>query len=243
MNIKVIGQTNTGLVRGHNEDSFWFDSELGVAIVSDGMGGHAAGEVASLIAVESFKKVITARFTRSETIEDVKTLLSNSIGLANQEVLISMKNESSQQGMGATAVCACYWDKLYIIANIGDSRAYYIDKDKISQITKDDSLVQKYVDDGIINEEQARVHPQKNVITRHIGGHKDATPEIYTVEAVPNSKLLLCSDGLNSVMTDNEIFTIVNNAVDSETACEILISKTLEYGAPDNVTVVIFEIR
>ena len=243
MDVQVYGETHTGLVRDHNEDSFWLDAGLGAAIVSDGMGGHAAGEIASAITVESFKRVIEARLPKASSLDDVKKLLSNSIGLANQEVLIAMKGSISKQGMGATAVCACFREGTFVIANIGDSRSYMIESGEISRLTRDDSLVQQFLDDGIIGEDQARVHPHKNIITRYIGSKKGAQPVITTGKAESGCRVLLCSDGLNGVVTDEEILTITGGASSIETACKDLIKKTLDYGAPDNVTVVIFETR
>ncbi len=241
MSLHLYGETHTGIKRDHNEDSLWFDAGYGAAIVSDGMGGHAAGEVASAITVESFKKVIEARFRKASSHGEVVKLLSNSIGLANQELLIAIKESATQRGMGATAVCACLWEGTYTVANIGDSRTYMIKNGGISLLTKDDSLVQKFVDDGIINEEEARNHPQKNIITKYVGSKKTPQPSISTVKAEPGNRMLLCSDGLSGVLTDDEILRITAGALSIETACKDLIDATLNHGAPDNVTVVIFE--
>jgi len=241
MSLHLYGETHTGIKRDHNEDSLWFNAGYGAAIVSDGMGGHAAGEVASAITVESFKKVIEARLQKASSRSDIEKLLSNSIGLANQEVRIAIKECASRSGMGATAVCACFRDGIFTIANVGDSRAYMIKNGEISLLTKDDSLVQKFVDDGIINEEEARGHPQKNIITQYVGSSKIPQPSMSIVKAEPGSRMLLCSDGLSGVVVDEEILRITAGASSIETACKDLIDATLNHGAPDNVTVVIFE--
>ena len=241
MKLSLSGLTHTGHVRDHNEDSFWISPELGAAIVSDGMGGHAAGEVASAITVESFKKVVASRLPKATTIDDVITILSNSIGLANQEVTIAGKKKTAMRTMGATAVCACLWNETFAVANIGDSRAYLIQGGTITRLTKDDSFVQQLIDGGFIDEEEARFHPNKNIVTRHIGSMKDAVPSLSTVRVEAGYRMLLCSDGLNSAVTDEEILGIVSGAETAETVCRMLIDRTLENDAPDNVTVVVFE--
>ena len=241
MHFKISGLTETGLVRDHNEDSYWISPELGAAIVSDGMGGHAAGEVASAITVESFRKVVTSRFPKASTIDDVITILSNSIGLANQEVTIAAKKNTAIRTMGATAVCACLWNETFVVANIGDSRAYLIQGGTITRLTRDDSFVQQLIDGGFIDEEEARFHPNKNVITRYIGSTKDIVPTISTVHVEVGYRMVLCSDGLISVVTDEEILGIVSGAVTTESVCRELVDRTLENGAPDNVTVIVFE--
>jgi len=241
MNVTLSGLTDTGLKRDHNEDSFWISQELGAAIVSDGMGGHAAGEVASSITVESFKKVVAARLLKATSTDDVITILSNSIGLANQEVILAGKSKSAVRTMGATAVCACLRSDTFVVANIGDSRAYLIQSGTITRLTKDDSYVQQLIDSGSISEEEARFHPNKNIVTRYIGSKSTTVPFFSTVHVEAGYRMVLCSDGLTGVVTDEEILGIVSGAGTAETACRMLIDRTLEGGAPDNVTVVVFE--
>ncbi|MFC1606980.1 Stp1/IreP family PP2C-type Ser/Thr phosphatase [Candidatus Latescibacterota bacterium] len=242
MKFELTGMTHTGLARKHNEDSFWLDNDLGAAIVSDGMGGQAAGEVASAITVESFKKVFTLRLPRASSQSDIVTMLANSVGLANQEVIITMQKNPTQSNMGATSVSACLWRGYFTISNVGDSRAYLIDKGSISQLTKDDSVVQRMIDDGLLDEEGARTHPNRNLITQYIGNKKPYKPAVTTFEAVSGQIVLLCSDGLSGLVTDDEILSIVTSSQSPDDACNKLIKATLEKGAHDNVTVVLFAI-
>jgi len=241
MTVTAAGLSDVGKKRKINEDSYHIDPERGLFIVADGMGGHAAGEVASAITVESFKKVVTSRLPKAMSIDDVITILSNSIGLANQEVTIAAKKNTAIRTMGATAVSACLWNETFVVANIGDSRAYLIQGGTITRLTRDDSFVQQLIDGGFIDEEEARFHPNKNIVTRHIGSMKDAVPSLSTVHVEAGYRMVLCSDGLNSAVTDEEILGIVSGAETAETVCRMLIDRTLENGAPDNVTVVVFE--
>jgi len=241
MTVRIAGATHQGAVRDHNEDCYWIDNELQAAIVSDGMGGHAAGEVASAITVDSFKKVVAMRLSRARSINDVKKVLSNSVGLANQEVRIASQAQEEQRRMGATAVCACLWNRSFVVASIGDSRAYLILDGSITRLTRDDSIVQRLVEGGYIGETQARIHPQKNLITRHIGGEEKAIPAITILEVDAGFRMLLCSDGLTGELRDEEILTVVESAGSVEEACEDLIAAALDRGAADNVTAVMFE--
>ena len=241
MELTIYGQTDVGLIRDHNEDSFWYDKELKSAIVSDGMGGHAAGEIASAIAVHSFEKIISSQIPGAETLDDVEKAILSSIGFANQEVWRTVQKEPSKAGMGATVVGACLWREVCIIGYIGDSRAYLIRSRNIYQITKDHSFVQELVDIGAITEKAALSHPQRNVITRAIGADKDETGDIVTADTIPGDIILLCSDGLTAVLEDREILDIVIQSKSLEIICRSLIEKTLIGGAPDNVTVVLMK--
>lgn len=242
MNVQVHGATHTGKVRDHNEDSLWYSTEHAAGIVSDGMGGHAAGEVASSITVESFRRVVGSRLSTAGSVDDVARIVSNSMGLANQEVHVAVQEDESRASMGATCVCACVWNGSLVVGNIGDSRAYMLSDGRLEQLTRDDSFVQKLLDDGVIEEAQAKVHPSRNMIVKYIGGDKVAEPAVTMHELTRGDRVLLCSDGLTGVVQDDAISDILGGGNTLEETCGRLIEATLDNGAPDNVTVVVFEV-
>jgi PPM family protein phosphatase len=238
---KICGKTDVGLEREHNEDSLWFEESLGAAIVADGLGGERAGEVASALTVEMFKKVVSASLSQAESIKDVKTILSSSLSLAGQEIVKSARENPEKEGMGSTAVCVCFRNDHWVVANIGDSRAYLVRDGKMIQLTKDHSYVQDLVDKGFISQEQALIHPYRNIITRHVGMAEGAEADFSDMESLPGDICLLCSDGLSGVLSDEEISGILTGEKPLPEKCEELIMKTLDSGAPDNVTVVVLE--
>jgi PPM family protein phosphatase len=241
LNVKMCGKTDRGLQRDKNEDSFWFDENLGAAIVADGLGGARAGEVASSMTVEMFKKVVSASLSKAESVKDVETIFSGSLSLAGQEILKSGEENPELNGMGSTAVCVSLWKNRWVIAHIGDSRAYLVHEGKMIQLTKDHSFVQDLLDKGLITPEQVHTHPYRNLITRHVGMQGTAKADFADLEAAAGDLCLLCSDGLSGVLSDKEILTILTDGITFEKKCDSLIKKTLEYGAPDNVTVVVVE--
>jgi PPM family protein phosphatase len=241
LNVKMCGNTDRGLVRDTNEDSFWYDENLGAAIVADGLGGARAGEVASAVTVDMFQKFVTASLSQAVSVEDVKAILSGSLSRAGQKILKSAGENPELDGMGSTAVCVCFRNNRWVIAHIGDSRAYLVHEGKMIQQTKDHSFVQNLLDRGLITPEQAHFHPYRNLITRHVGMQGGAEADFAVLEAATGDICLLCSDGLSGVLSDDEISAILSGKMPLAEKCEELIKRTLEYGAPDNITVVIAE--
>jgi len=243
--LNYFGSTDVGKVRKNNEDSFitkLYDNGLFIAIVADGMGGHAAGEYASSIAIES----ISSSFDEISDVliscnaRKIKTELKKILNRANSEVASKAKESSELNGMGTTVVmCVIIKDKIYI-ANVGDSRCYVIDK-TIRQITKDHSLVAELIDAGVITKEQANDHPQRNIITRAIGTDLDVDPDIFVIKLESAIKLLLCSDGLTNMISDNTIFNVLNTEPTCNDAVNSLIDKANKRGGNDNITAVIIE--
>ncbi|MFC1692610.1 Stp1/IreP family PP2C-type Ser/Thr phosphatase [Candidatus Latescibacterota bacterium] len=235
----IFGQTHQGIKKNHNEDSFWYDESLGAAIVSDGMGGEAAGEIASRITVETFKDSLRFKLQNAESLIEVKAVIANSISESNLEVLSSSKKSPAFHRMGATAVCACLWNESFVVANIGDSRAYLVREGRIKQLTTDHSFIRKLLEKGAISREEALTHPQRNRITRYIGNKENARADFFDIAALPGDFLILCSDGLSSVVPENDMLNIVRKNPSIGEMAEEFIQKTLEGGAPDNVTVVL----
>lgn len=244
--MNYFGSTDVGKVRKNNEDSFitkLYDNGLFIAIVADGMGGHAGGEYASSIAIESISSsfdeisdVLISYNTRK-----IKTEFKKILNRANLEVA-SKANESSElNGMGTTVVmCVIIKDKIYI-ANVGDSRFYVVDKD-IRQITKDHSLVAELIDAGVITKEQAKDHPQRNMITRALGTDSEVDPDLFVLKTEPKMKLLLCSDGLNNMVSDKKIFEIMSTEPTCEASVNMLIESAKKNGGNDNITAVVVEL-
>lgn len=227
--------TDIGTVRNDNQDSMrveWLDEAAALAVVCDGMGGAKAGSTASRMAVDEFVRAVKAGGRR-----DWPETLLQAVRRANKSVFEASLRDPRYEGMGTTLVSALVTPERIFIVNVGDSRCYQILEGEISQITRDHSLVEDLLDQGNITREQARVHPQKNLITRALGVERSVKADIFER---PNQGgyLLLCSDGLSNIVTDEELrWEVV--AEDKESCCRRLLHLALERGAPDNVTAII----
>ena len=250
---KVGWQTDVGKVRETDED-FVSVLELGSAFgtvhllaVADGMGGHAKGEVASKLATKEMCKVWGESFSKIAVPElfdkgaDFESVLEKGIKKANEEILEYTSKNPEASGMGTTTVCAIV-DELgrVTIANVGDSRAYVIsDKSGIRQETKDHSFVQGLLDKNEINEEEARNHPNKNVITKALGLSPSLEPDIKTVQLKNDESLLLCCDGVNAHLSDDDIKKIVQETPDPQHACKKIVDMANDKGGTDNISLII----
>jgi protein phosphatase len=221
--------TNVGNVRGHNEDCYLADPELGLWLVADGMGGHASGEVAS---------DIVAR-TIGEVVGNGKDL-ADAVQKAHKSVLGSVDKGIGKPGMGSTVVAVHVRDGNYRLAWVGDSRAY-LWNNGLQQISKDHSLVQMLVDAGNLTEEEAMTHPKKNLIYQHLGAKDVDEVNIGILEGqlYRNQKILLCSDGLSDEISRQEIADVLRAGNDDQQITDDLISKVLGGAAEDNVTIVV----
>lgn len=226
-------QSDVGRVRRQNEDSFAVREDLGLWVVADGMGGAAAGEVASAIAVD-----VIARETEGGAALDA------AIAEANHAILDAAESGRGRAGMGCTVVAARFSGPDYTVAWVGDARAY-LWGDGLKRLSHDHSRVQELLDAGMISDEEARRHPQRSVITRVLGGPDGtaAAPEQVSGSLQPGQGLLLCSDGLTSEVADEDIARVLNGGLaskrDGEAAVDRLISLALDRGGSDNVTVVL----
>ena len=232
----IHGLTDIGKKRTLNEDSFYFESQRKgfIMIVSDGMGGHNAGEVASSMAVKEIME-----FSKTNNIfQDPEVGLRKAVSYANKKIYKASCKKATLSGMGATVVVAVGNSKKVCIANVGDSRAYLISKDKISQITKDHSYVYELVKNGLITPEEAKSHPRRNEILKALGIAPEVYPDIFCLDTEKTDKLLLCTDGLTSHVSDEEIFTLVNR-YSRKAATEALVKLANENGGLDNITVVL----
>ncbi len=240
--IKAWGITHKGCVRTQNQDAYYLDvlsQELAVGLVCDGMGGARAGNIASMLAVEAFVEALQQ--LPPGTPEDPEALLAQGSTSANTVVYHRARTDPGCRGMGTTMVAALVTGNLAYLLNIGDSRAYHITGGGIEKVTRDHSLVEDMVRRGDITPEEARNHPQKNLITRALGTEEHVRADYYHQRLAPGESLLLCSDGLSNVVSDQEMLYEVLHGGPVGECCHRLLDIALSRGAPDNVTCVLFQ--
>ena len=239
--VKISANTDVGVQRQSNQDSYTV-GELadGVvfAVVCDGMGGHAGGNVASSTATKRIAEEIKKNYRENMSSASVKNMIEASVVLANLDILDEAEKNSELEGMGTTAVVAVISPEVCVVANIGDSRCYHIEGDLITQVTKDHSLVQEMVDAGLISKEDALHHPRKNIITRALGIGEDVNTDFFDIEFKAGDKLLLCTDGLTNHVSDTGIVQIINE-VDADMSADVLIALANMNGGSDNITAVV----
>lgn len=234
--MKVVSATNVGNYRKNNEDSYLINESKNLYILADGMGGHLAGERASKMATE----IITSDFENArevKKIEDAIEILSSSIRDANRKIFISSEEHEDYRGMGTTLSCGIILDDVLVYSNIGDSRIYKINRD-MEQITRDDSFVNYLMEIGEITEEEAKVHPKKNVLTKAMGTTEDIDVSVNTLKIEKNDIFLFCSDGLTNMIPDEEIFKIIKENT-PEVAKDKLLDLALKNGGMDNITFIL----
>ena len=238
--MEVWSMTDVGLVRKENQDAFAVcqheESGHTLCVVCDGMGGAAGGRLASRIAVDTFMLEMQKVLRQDMTPEQLREASSYAVTLANRAIRDAAEASVDCRGMGTTLVSAVSYDGGAVISNVGDSRAYRITADGIARITKDHSLVERMVDRGDITAEEARHHPNRNLITRALGPDMSALSDEYICPLGPGEFLLLCSDGLSNLMDDQEILFEVVHGVNKQHCCKRLLNIAKNRGAPDNVT-------
>ena len=245
--MKLYGVTDVGRVRRDNQDSYAIRQLGGGAallVVCDGMGGARAGSVASSVAVETFADAVEEAMAGGvpEELTLREQALCAACRAANEKVNRLSRENRDYDGMGTTLVAALAAPDGVYFVNVGDSRGYVLSNTSIHQVTVDHSLVQLLVERGEITPAQARVHPQKNLITRALGVDSQVECDVIWVEPAPGSRLLLCSDGLTNVLEDETILGLSGETAEPERLCRTLLELTLERGAPDNVTVALAQL-
>ncbi|MBQ1242071.1 MAG: Stp1/IreP family PP2C-type Ser/Thr phosphatase [Oscillospiraceae bacterium] len=241
--MRAWGMTDIGLLRHENQDTFAVAhgpvaGQL-IAVVCDGMGGAQAGQVASSIAVRTFVAELRTLLTEDMSVEQLRELCSYCVAKANTAVHSSAKENPELHGMGTTLVSAVNFGNTLVICNVGDSRAYKVGEKGIERVTRDHSVVEGLIESGNITEEQARTHPNRNLITRALGPEASIVCDVYNVELQAGEYLLLCSDGLVVTVTDEEMYEVIRSAASEADALERLLALSKEHGAPDNVTAVL----
>ncbi len=253
MTVQVAGKSDVGCVRTNNEDNFGYDTRFdgfGVFIVCDGMGGQAAGEVASKMGVDSvlayFRSARDGNFpTVGRTFEGVQPLanaLASAIQLANQRIHERASNDTAHAGMGSTIVGALVKGNYVALAHVGDSRIYLIREGKIQQLTNDHSLVMEQVRRGLITLEEAEQSEMQNIIIRALGSEEGVEPDVDEMIARPGDILLLATDGLTKHVKDPHMLELVQKSATLEQACDKLIQAAKDHGGDDNITVVMVKI-
>lgn len=239
--MQIIGRSEKGPIRAENQDAFRV-VDLGgqscFAVVCDGMGGEAGGHIASEIATTRIAEVINAGYRPDMESRSVSDMLKAAISSAN--ILVYNKSEKNPelQGMGTTAVACVVQANIAHIMNVGDSRAYLIKDREVEQITRDHTMVQSYVDQGKISEEEARTHPKKHLITRALGVEEKVVPDYYEVPLEQGESILICSDGLTNYF-DNEDLWVEASALPRAKLVDDLIQASIDRGGSDNITVVL----
>jgi PPM family protein phosphatase len=249
MRLKIGAATSVGRVRPINEDAYSIDSESGVVVVCDGMGGAAAGEVASQLAVETISRQIGALIKdgagggTQRGFQPRTTGLGKAIEHANRAILDQARREIDHAGMGTTVVGVWIGESVASIAHVGDSRAYMSGQDGFESLTRDHSLVEAQVQAGLINREQSRKSEHQNVLLRALGREPEVQVELNEATIGVGDRLLLCTDGLTRMVTDEGLCDALTRfRGDPQAACDHLIDLANQNGGPDNITVVVIEV-
>lgn len=248
--IEAYGSTDVGLLRTHNEDYFDIGEEDRVYVVADGMGGHNHGEVASQIAVETILSFIAESKQGDGTIplgydaelRSHSNRLKRSIHIAHDEVLNAIRRDGSLLGMGTTVVGAIHDRSVLAVAHVGDSRGYRLRNGHLELLTQDHTWVNEQVVAGYLSEEQAKSHPLKNVVTRALGGDSEVVVDVLETEVQCGDLFLLCSDGLTTMLSDQEIHQRLVAEGSLDEICRRLIHDANARGGFDNVTVVLLRV-
>ena len=235
--------SDVGRVRQTNEDACHIEPEMGLFIVSDGMGGHRGGEVASAFVVNDLSVSIDMGFgkLRSKTPRPIRNLIKRSIRMHNKQVLVEAENESGYKDMGATLVLALIHADRATIANLGDSRLYRYRKGKLSQLSRDHSVISELIEQGKLQPEQAENHEAEGVITQYMGMQERAAPYTRSFRLKKADRLLLCSDGLTDMLRDEQIQAILAQQLDVDTVVRILVQQANDAGGVDNITAVLVD--
>ncbi|HOW28669.1 MAG TPA: Stp1/IreP family PP2C-type Ser/Thr phosphatase [Elusimicrobiota bacterium] len=248
----IAGITDPGKVRQNNEDNFFYDEQIGLLIVCDGMGGHASGEVASQMALDNIREQmgtalktgrIPALGAKPPHLSDKAYLLASCVRFANEVIYGVSQGRQKDRGMGTTVVAVLIAEDKYIVAHVGDSRLYLFRNGKLKQVTQDHSLVAEQVAKGLMTEEEAEKSDIKNVLTRALGVGAETEVDVNEYPILDNDTLLLCTDGLTRMVPDREIEKRLQTLKDPMGMCHNLVSIANENGGRDNVTLIIANLR
>ena len=250
--LEIFSQTHPGMVRSHNEDSVACEPICGLVVLADGMGGYNAGEVASGIAVSVVVTEVSHRLLNTSPVERGEndgqelgfSLLRDNILKANAAIFHAAQSQPQYTGMGTTIVSGLFYDNRVVVGHVGDSRMYRLRSEVLETITRDHSLLQEQIDRGMISVEDARLSKNKNLVTRAVGIDADVEPEIHVHDVLPGDIYLLCSDGLNDMVEDEDIqstlYALQNNL---PLAASQLIQMANDNGGRDNVSVILVKVK
>jgi PPM family protein phosphatase len=245
--LRIGALTDSGVVREKNEDSFSIirnqDDGSVVIIVADGMGGHRAGGMASKLTCDMVEHEFQQRIQKGNIVdENIEELLKQITEKANRELLDVASKDDETKGMGTTLTVMVLAGHELIISHVGDSRVYFAGETGLEQITVDHSYVQELLDNGTITWEEALTHPSRNVITRAIGGDQSIDTDIYRRNINPKEMFLACTDGLTNMLTDEEIYDVIQGEGDVSCKAKALIDLANNKGGTDNITVVLVQL-
>jgi PPM family protein phosphatase len=251
LTVRSSGLSDVGVVRSHNEDCFDIDPESQIFVVADGMGGHSHGEIASRIAVEAIRDFVhrtadadaTLPFEMDPKLGRHGNRIRAAIRIAHDKVLRAIRQDASLHGMGTTVVGLLVDGDSAAIAHVGDSRAYRLRNGRLELLTQDHTWVNEQVVAGFLSEEQARAHPLKNVVTRALGGDAEVDIDVREWLIEEGDLFLLCSDGLTTMLTDEEILARLKSASRLEDACSRLVRDANARGGYDNISVVLVSVE
>lgn len=234
-------RTHVGCVRDHNEDSVGLtevDSGFVLAIVADGMGGHQAGDVASKKAAKLIEQELMHCFLDVST-EDKKELLLKAIGKANEKVYSLAQENTQLQGMGTTVIASVVDQKEVVLGHVGDSRAYMLHRGALYQLTVDHSYVEFLKKHGQITAQEAETHPQRNMILRAVGTNEEVEVDLVNTPWYQGDILLLCSDGLTTMIDEKEIGNVLTSTIPLEEQADKLLTSALDAGGKDNISIIL----
>ena len=235
--------TDIGRKRANNEDKFFCDAHERIFIVADGMGGHAAGEQASAIVIESLQRELAGTLASSSDSGSLAGVLQGALTEANRDVIAQSASNIEWHGMGSTAVVALFKNSTLHVANVGDSRAYLISGGRYQIVSRDHSVAAMLCEQGHISGDEIRVHPRRNQLTMCLGGESEVSPEYYSCPVQRNDRILLCSDGLWEMLTDREIVRLVSSHPVPQEAVAALINAANEAGGKDNITAIVIAVE
>jgi protein phosphatase len=250
--LEIVSQTNPGMVRSHNEDSVTCVTEHGLVVLADGMGGYNAGEVASGIAVSVLSSEIRHGLeeVRPESIDAASgeevgvVLLRDNVKKANLSIYNAAQSQPQYSGMGTTIVTALFYDNRVVVAHVGDSRMYRLRGEVFETVTRDHSLLQEQIDSGVISKEMAKLSKNKNLVTRAVGIDANVVPEVHVYDVEAGDIYLLCSDGLNDMVADEDIgATLQMLRGNLALAASQLIEQANDNGGRDNVSVILVKVK
>ncbi|MCP4748059.1 MAG: Stp1/IreP family PP2C-type Ser/Thr phosphatase [Desulfobacteraceae bacterium] len=239
-NIQFWGKTDVGLVRKNNEDTFLVNPDAKYCLVADGMGGAAAGETASQIFAQSADEIFAGQSAASE--QEAVNRVQKTFRMANERILEHVADHPEHEGMGCTAELLVFTTLGFVIGHMGDSRTYRLRQGVFKQLTKDHSLVQDQLDQGLITKEQARSHSMRNVILRAVGVRPSLALDTLRGPVYKSDLFLLCSDGLTDLVDDDTICTMLSQNSDMENNISNLVELAKKAGGKDNITIVIAQI-
>ena len=238
MEIKVYGNTNIGRVRKNNEDAYGIYPDLSLFIVADGLGGHAGGEVASRLAVETIRDGLVSTESYRPSVE-IKDGIIEAIRGANDRIIQQANIMYDLKGMGTTVVVVKLEEDNAMIAHVGDSRMYLIRKNKITQITKDHTVVEEYIRLGLLTLQEALYHPNRHMLSRALGVSYDIDVDVADIQIAEGDIIILCTDGLTNMLSEKEILSAITELMPSpEKITDRLITLANNHGGIDNITVI-----